>query len=234
MSCLEPNYLPNPTHIGSRVENRCVYDTDFSDNEVFIPQLKISIPISSIQIVNDMLRKGNILQYKNNSSNLTKNQRYSKIARGKWTNRTKTWATQNQKYTNPNTKFLKRINVNTNTTLSGFPTNLPVTCTDDPSELTPDTTIVADGGTLLCNSLENPCNGNSETFSSSSFCNPTTSSDVPGPITYLCYNTSIQTYYPRQRFTMNNSSNKWPINAKRLCRSANSLVSYDCSLASYV
>ena len=69
MSCLEPNYLPNPTHIGSRVENRCVYDTDFSDNEVFIPQLKISIPISSIQIVNDMLRKGNILQYKNNSSN---------------------------------------------------------------------------------------------------------------------------------------------------------------------
>ena len=56
--------------------------------------------------------KGNILQYKKNSSNLTKNQRYGQIARGLWTNRTKTWASQNVNGTaissNPNTSWLKR------------------------------------------------------------------------------------------------------------------------------
>jgi len=210
----------------SRFQNRCITPElnitaldIYDNNSIVSKEVKYNLPSYA---------KGNILQYKKNSSNLTKNQRYAQIAKGAWTNRTKTWATQNQKYTNPNTSFLKRINVITNTTLSGFPTNLRVTCSDNPSVLTPDTTIIADGGTLLCNSLENPCNGNSVTFSSSSFCNPTTSSNVPGPITYLCYNTSIQTYYPRQKFTMNNSLNKWPINAKDLCRSANSLVSYDC------
>jgi hypothetical protein len=34
----------------------------------------------------------NILQYKNNSSNLTKKQRYAQIAKGKWTNNKKSYA----------------------------------------------------------------------------------------------------------------------------------------------
>jgi len=54
--------------------------------------------------------KGNILQYKKNSGNLTKNQRYAQIAKGMWTNRTTTWATQTESYTNPNTNNLKRVN----------------------------------------------------------------------------------------------------------------------------
>lgn len=229
MSCLEPNYNPIPTHKGSRVENRCVYDYTFdTTNQVFVPQLNIFVPYSSINIVNDMLKKGNILQYKKNSSNLTKKQRYSKIANGKWTNRTTTWATQNQKYTNPNNNFLKRVNIQTNITLTGYPTNLQETCVDNTSILTPDTTIIPDGGVLVCNTMENSCTGESITYPSKSLCHPTTSSDVPGPLTYLCYNTGFPTYYPKQRYTMNNSTNKWPVNAKNLCRSANSLQSYNC------
>ena len=56
-----------------------------------------------------MLSKGNVLQYKKNSSNLTKWQRYSQIAKGKWVNRNTTWATQSTRgYTNPNNTSLKR------------------------------------------------------------------------------------------------------------------------------
>lgn len=232
MSCLTPNYNPVPTHIGSRVQNRCVYDIEYNytnESFVYVPQLKISVPILSIQNVNNMLKKGNILQYKCNSSNLTKKQKYSKIVNGNWTNRSKTWATQNQKFTNPNNNYLKRINVPTNITLSGYPTNLPITCTNNPENLNPDVTIIQDGGTLLCNSLENPCNGFNKVFPSSSLCQPTSASDVPGQLTYLCYNTSQQTYYPRQNYTMNNSLNKWPVNAKDLCRSGNSLQPYNCN-----
>lgn len=87
MSCLGPYYNPNPTREWFRYENRC-------------PDKYI---LSTYQY-----KKGNILQYKGNSSNLTKNQRYSQIAKGMWTNRTKSWATQSDKYTNPNTNYLKQ------------------------------------------------------------------------------------------------------------------------------
>jgi uncharacterized repeat protein (TIGR02543 family) len=50
----------------------------------------------------NMKYKANVLQYKQNSSNLTKSQRYSQIVNGYWSNRKKTWATQSQTYTNPN------------------------------------------------------------------------------------------------------------------------------------
>jgi hypothetical protein len=56
-----------------------------------------------------MNKKSNILQYKANSSNLTKKQQYSLIAQSKWKNRTKTWATQSMKYTNPNTTNLPKV-----------------------------------------------------------------------------------------------------------------------------
>ena len=92
MSCLGPQYNPRPTREWTRYENRCP--------DIIIP--------STYEY-----SKGNILQYKNNSSNLTKNQRYSKIATGMWTNRTKTWATQSDKYTNPNTNYLKRSSFST-------------------------------------------------------------------------------------------------------------------------
>lgn len=227
MSCLNPKYNPNPTYVGYRVENRCEYDTEFSNAPVYIPQLRIDVPASTVPMVSQMFAKGNILQYKKNSSNLTKNQRYSQIAKGMWVNRTKTYATQSQTYTNPNTNYLKRVNVPVNITLEGNPTNLGITCTQNVDELTPETTIINDGGILLCNSVENPCSGVSYTIPSQ-YCYPSTASDVPLPQTYLCYNTGTQTYYPRQRRTMNTSLSKWPQNAKGLCKSANSFTPFRC------
>jgi len=74
-----------------------------------------------------MLQKGNILQYKNNSSNFTKKQIYSQIARGKLKNGNKTWATQSDTFTNPNINSLQRNNY-TNIALNGTVTNNPITC----------------------------------------------------------------------------------------------------------
>ena len=151
-----------------------------------------------------MMLKGNILQYKKNSSSLTKNQRYTQIAKGMWTNRNKTWATQSDTYSNPNTNSLKQVNYSildlSNNTFStsvnpyGCPTN-----------------EVLDGGNLLCNTVVNPCTKEiiKQTISQK-LCNPTSDSDVPGTIQELCWNDGMQTWYPRQKYTMNNSGTKWP------------------------
>jgi hypothetical protein len=48
---------------------------------------------------------------------------------------------------------------------------------------------------------------------------PTSDSNVPGPIQPLYWDPKLQTWYPKQRLTMNNSTNKWPTNYK-LFRSA--------------
>ena len=64
---------------------------------------------SQIDINTDMVNKNNILQYKANSNNLSKAQRYAKIARGQWINRHTTWASQSMSgYSNPNINSLKR------------------------------------------------------------------------------------------------------------------------------
>ena len=116
MSCFN-NYLPQPTRVWSRVQNSCV-------------QLSLS-EADTIA----MLNKGNVLQYKANSGNLTKAQKYSKIAKGQWINRNTTWATQSARgYTNPNVTSLKRtgnvvniaINPITNNVIG--PTLEPITC----------------------------------------------------------------------------------------------------------
>jgi hypothetical protein len=99
MSCLGPCYNPVPTREWSRFQNTC----SFSFNN----SATIS-PITPLQLANNY--KGNILQYKKNSSNLTKQQIYTQIAKGNWTNRTTTWATQSDTYTNPNTNNLTRVN----------------------------------------------------------------------------------------------------------------------------
>lgn len=78
MSCLGVNYNPNPPNVWSRVRTTC----DITDQD-------------------NMQMKANVLRYKNNSSNLTKQQRYAQIAKGYSTYK-KTWATQTQTYTNPN------------------------------------------------------------------------------------------------------------------------------------
>ena len=200
MSCFN-NYLPQPSRDWSRVQNTCV-------------QLSIS---EADKIA--MLNKGNVLQYKANSSNLTKAQKYSKIAKGQWINRNTTWATQSARgYTNPNTQSLKRtgnvVNIALNP-ISGAiigPTLEQLTCPLIPINSKP--IVIQDGGVLICSVQENVCTKNTKSTLSQKICNPTTDSDVPGPIQDLCWIDGTQTWYPRQRYIMTNSGNKFPYNYK--------------------
>ena len=100
MSCLDPSYNPVPTRLWSRVQSNC---------SLVIPTNLVNPLTPTEAITLQMRRKGNVLQYKSNSSNLTKQQQYSLIAQGKWTNRTKTWATQSITYTNLNTNNLPKV-----------------------------------------------------------------------------------------------------------------------------
>ena len=200
MSCYN-NYLPQPPRDWSRVQNSCI-------------QLSVS-EINQIAMFN----KGNVLQYKANSSNLTKAQKYSKIAKGQWVNRNTTWATQSARgYTNPNTTSLKRtgnvVNVALNP-ISGAiigPTLEPLTCPLIPINSKP--LVIQDGGVLICSVQENLCTKNTKSTLSQKLCNPTTDSNVPGPIQDLCWNDGTQTWFPRQRYIMTNSANKFPYNYK--------------------
>jgi len=234
MSCFASNYNPLPPRTWTRFENRCIEDNTLSSEYSMA-----------------MARKANILQYKGNRTILTKKQTYSQIARGKWTNRTTTWATQSDTHTNPNTRFLRRVNgVLTNITPINGQTNItssskvinslcpsPAPINNNPSlpsnggggGKTPvvppppvdggggkapfppiqpipsdDIIVVPDGGNLLCDVIENPCTGEIMDRTYTNVCFPTSDSDVPGPITLLCWNGSGKkdpVYYPRTRRT---------------------------------
>ena len=67
-------------------------------------------PCSTDFVKLDERRKAEILKYKANSSNITKKQQYANAASNRWlTGRKRSWATQTDKYTNPNTSTLKRV-----------------------------------------------------------------------------------------------------------------------------
>jgi len=212
MSCLGPGYNPQPPRAWSRVENICAQTTDSSGN-ITSPVTNLPVPLAAYYNDVQIINKGNILQYKKNSSNLTKNQRYSKIAKGMWTNRTKTWATQSDVYSNPNMSSLRRVNYTT----VALPVGLvdPFGC---------PTNTYQDGGNLVCNQTVNPCTNEVVQTTFVPNCFPTSDSNVPGTIQLLCWNNKLQTWYPRRRLTMNNSTDKWPINYK-LFRSANAIPS---------
>ena len=173
-------YNPIPTRLWSRVHNICPYEdlVDRVKTETYDKQMNL---------------KGNILQYKKNSTQLTKNQRYAQIAKGQWANRTKNFASQTQTYTNPNTTSLQRVNYSsiTNQNVSnpfGCPTN-----------------IFQDGGNLVGNTYVEPCSGEIIKTTVATTCNLTTACDVPGPIQTLCWDPRLNTWFPRQKTTMNNS-----------------------------
>ena len=231
--------LPQPPRVWYRVQN---------------PFIELSLAESN-QVA--MLNKGNVLQYKANSSHLTKAQKYSNIAKGLSNNTT--WATQSTRgYTNPNTTSLKRIGnivniaINPSTGEIIGPTLKPVTCPKPiisinenlplnngngggtnpnippPINPTPGSNVfpniisvtpveplvIQDGGELICSVQENICTGETKSTISQQLCNPTTDSNVPGPIQELCWNDGTQTWYPRQRYIMTNSDNKFPYNYK--------------------
>jgi hypothetical protein len=256
MSCLGNKYNPTPPREWSRVENRCP-STSSTNGLIYIPLLQKYVPENNVIYELQMLVKGNILQYKGNSANLTKNGKYSKIAQGKWVNRNTTWGTQSSSYSNPNTNSLKRVNIKGNVTSEGIPTILPTTeCKKPvvppvkyptsnsnninnkpikppkpppkpkynphikpfPPYIPPEPTpiVIHNGGSLICSSSVNTCTGELIKQTYSANCNLTSSSDVPGPITLLCYNGGLPTYYPKNQTTMNNSGNKWPQGVKYL------------------
>jgi hypothetical protein len=158
--------------------------------------------------------KGNILQYKENSSHLTKKQKYSQLAKGFGNNRKKSYATQSETYTNPNTTGLLRINyteIPFPNYLIGQPNNISGPYKYDvanPNNC--NTKTLQDGGSLICNAYSNPCTGVIIKKTKQQLCNLTSCSDVPGQIQHLCWDPRLQTFYPRQKVTMNTSGNKWP------------------------
>jgi hypothetical protein len=197
--------LPFPTRTWNRFQGECSLFTDSTSSFNQNLNQTVTIPltgkvVSAGDLANEiaMLNKGNVLQYKKNSSSLTKKQQYALIAQGKWVNR-KTWATQSASgYTNPNTKRLQRVNS----------VDLPI----DVGAVEP--IIIQDLGNLVCGTLENLDTG--EVIfrqPANDFCFPTYCSDVPGPITDLCWNDGIVPWFPRTRTTMSVSGDKFPINA---------------------
>lgn len=197
-------YLPEPPRVWSRVQNRC--------------------PDVAIGMAELMQYKGNVLQHKDNSLQLTKSQVYSLISRGLYVSRKKGFATQTDKYTNPNIAYLQRVS----TTSYNYPNDI-VSAPNNPAgpfEIVsnPDgckTNVLVDGGSLVCGTLVDPCSGQliKENNQREPICTPTSASDVPGPVIDICWNSTQPTYFPKERLTMNTSNTGWPKNYK-LFRSA--------------
>jgi hypothetical protein len=215
------NYNPVPPRVWSRVQNRCsVFAYSNNYDPVYIPSTGQYTTALVAQYEGQMLQKSNILQYKKNSSCLSKNQKLSLISKGYWCNRRKCYAAQTQTYSNPNTSSLQRVNYVT----YPYPNNLVGKPNNPsgpfqvglPNPFGCPTTTIVDGGSLLCNTIVQPCSNQVIETTYTRKCYPTTDSDVPGAVTYLCWKDGTQTWYPRQRYIMTNSLNKWPVNYKGL------------------
>ena len=204
------SYNPKPTRVWSRVQHPCTFTVDSSYNSAFSPLTGRTTSLLEADYYNKLLYKGNILQYKKNTSNLTKSQRYSQICKGMWTNRTKSYATQTQTYTNPNTSNLKQVNF-INVPTNGVTTYIPGPFNFNiPAPNGCPSNVIKEGGSLLCNTVVNPCTDEEIKTTTVLECYPTYCSDVPGPVIDLCWNPKLDTWYPRQNLTMNNSTDKWP------------------------
>lgn len=212
------NYLPIPPRVWSRVQNQCTYTVDSSYNSTYVPLINKTLPPPEAIFLDKQLYKGNILQYKANSSRLTKKQKYSQLSKGFGPSRTKVFATQSITYSNPNTTSLKRINsvnIPFPNQIVGFPNNISGPYQYNvPNPNNCNTNYLQDGGNLVCNSYVNPCTGVVIQNVSQQQCFPTYCSDVPGQIIDLCWNPKVQTWFPRNKLTNNNSTSKWPVNYK--------------------
>ena len=186
-------YLPKPPRVWSRVQNRCSTNTDHS-SLVYVPLSNEYIPQADANYKTQMYVKGNVLQYKKNSSSLTKQQKYSLISKGMWVGK-KSYATQSVTYTNPNTTSLLRVNYSNipfPNVIVGYPNNISGPFQYNvPNPFDCSTNLLQDGGNLVCNAVVSPCSGEViQTFTEQQ-CFPTTCSNVPGPITDLCWNPKI-------------------------------------------
>lgn len=221
------NYLPKPPRVWSRVENSIVYENsnNINYNNVYVPLSNQYITQAQANYQTQLYNKGNVLHYKENAQCLTKAQKYSQIVKGFGPNRTKTFATQTQMYSNPNTHRYKRIykdmyldpyknntiiniEVNTPNNLAGpfeYRTS-PDFCADND---------IVDGGHLVAGQYVIRCTNYvyKTTTNNQVICSPASSSGVPGN-QILCWNKKLQTFYPKNRYIMNNSTDKWPVGYK--------------------
>jgi len=213
-------YNPIPPRAWSRVENPCFLrvpnDNNDNNNLIYSALTNTYLPSNQASEETQMRLKGNILQYKNNSSNLTKKQKFSKIARGQWISK-KSYGVQSLIYTNPNTNNLQRVNY------VEIPPNNIIGLPNNPSGpfqvgiFNPSfcaTINVTEGGSLVSNSYVNQCTGEITKTTKNIDCYPTYCSDVPGSPILLCWKNGKQTWFPKKRYTMTNSGNKWPVNYK--------------------
>jgi len=214
------SYNPIPPRVWSRVQNPCTYINPNDEYlSAYIPLTGQTVSQAQANYETQMINKGNILQYKRNSARLTKSQRYSQLARCAGPNRTKVFATQSQTYTNPNTTSLLRQNFTTYSfpnQIVGVPNNISGPFAygiPNPNDCSGN--AIQDGGTLVCGTYANPCSGVivKQGQTTAAICNPASASNVPGSC-ILCWNNKVQTWFPRQRYFMNNSTDKWPNNYK--------------------
>jgi hypothetical protein len=214
-------YLPNPPRAWSRLQNQYTYINPNTNNpdyykELYIPVINKTLSSSQALYLDKQFYKGNILQYKNNSANLTKKQKYSNLVKGLGPSRTKNFATQTDIYTNPNTNELLRVNYET----YNFPNNI-VSKPNNPagpfafdlnSPFDCSNSSVKDGGILICGTYANQCSEEiikQPKLNDGTLCFPSSYSNVPGN-NELCWNSKIQTYYNKPRYFINNSGDKFP------------------------
>ena len=214
------SYNPIPPRVWSRVQNQCTFTVPGSTyTQAYIPLTGQTVSQAQANYEEKLIYKGNILQYKGNSSRLTKSQKYTQLAKGFGPSRKKVYATQSQTYTNPNTTGLQRINYET----YPYPNSI-VSAPNNPSGpfqynvQNPNGCLnnsIQDGGTLVCGTYINPCTGEiiKQGTYSATICNPASASDVPGS-SILCWNNKVETWFPKPRYVMNNSTDKWPVNYK--------------------
>jgi len=211
------SYNPKPPRVWSRVQHQCTFVDDSSYNTSFDILTGKTVSQAEADYQQKMFYKGNILQHKKNSSSLTKTQKYSQICKGAWVNRTKSYATQTQTYSNPNTSNLQQVNytsvLSNETTYIPGPVHFNI-----PAPYGCSSNITKNGGSLLCNTIVNPCTDEIVKITNidATLCYPNYCSDVPGKIQDLCWNSRLATWYPRQRYVMPTSGTKWPEGYKGL------------------
>jgi len=181
-----------------RIQHACTLPPSLNpaaySNAVYIPATQQTVPRAQANVIEQQQRKGKVLQYfKNASVQVPKALAYARLAKGLNTPyRKRTFASQTQTASNPNTSCLQRAGYATypfpnqivgapNNPSGPFQSNVhsPFGC---------PTTDVQDGGYLVGNVRANPCNQTIlQIGAPSPTCFPTYCSDVPGDILDICY-----------------------------------------------
>jgi len=156
--CYKVKYIPKP----SRAQNPCTFTLDSSYNSIYIPSLKQTLPPAEAIAYDKEVYKNFVLHNGPNTFKLSRTQKYSQLSKGFSPNRSKTFATQSQTYSNPNTTHFERINsvdIGPNQ-LVGFPNNFSGPFEYNvPNPYGCNTNTIQDGGNLICNIFTNPCTG---------------------------------------------------------------------------